>query len=63
MDGFEVCRQIRAHAATAYLPIVIMSGHHIKSDDKALGEDLGASAYLTLPLDKANLLSTIARFL
>ncbi len=62
MDGFEVCRQLRADAATAYLPIVIMSGHHIKPDDKALGADLGASAYLTLPLDKAKLLSTIARF-
>jgi CheY-like chemotaxis protein len=63
MDGFEVCRQLRADAATAYLPIVIMSGHHIKPDDKALGQDLGANAYLTLPLNKASLLETVGRYL
>ena len=63
MDGFEVCRQLRADAATAYLPIVIMSGHHVKPDDKALGQDLGANAYLTLPLNKENLLETVSKFI
>jgi CheY-like chemotaxis protein len=62
MDGFEVCRQLRADASTAYLPIIFMSGHHVKPDDQTRGHDLGADAYLTLPLDKESLLSTVARF-
>lgn len=62
IDGFEVCRQLRADPKFLSLPIIIMSGHHIKPDDKTLGQDLGANAYLTLPLDKANLLDTVQRF-
>jgi phosphoserine phosphatase RsbU/P len=50
MDGYEVCRRLRASEATRDLPIMFLSaledGH-----DKALGFELGGNDYLTKPFE------------
>ena len=48
IDGFEVCRQLKASAATAQIPIMFISSE-AKSDSKARGFDLGAVGYITKP--------------
>jgi PAS domain S-box-containing protein len=59
IDGFEVCRKLRARSDAAYLPIVHLSATFITSVDKAQGLSAGADSYLTHPADPAILVATI----
>jgi PAS domain S-box-containing protein len=59
IDGFEVCRKLRARADAAYLPIIHLSSSAITSLDKAQGLSAGADSYLTHPVDPATLVATI----
>ena len=50
IDGYEVCRRLRADAATRELPIMFLSSlEDVKN--KALGFELGANDYLTKPFE------------
>ncbi len=58
VDGFEVCRRLRADPSTAKVPIIMLTAldreeHHQK------GQTCGAAAYLTKPFDPDRLLKTI----
>ena len=50
MDGFEVCRQLKADPSSAHIPILFVSG---KDDlaEREQGIDLGAVDFLTKPVD------------
>ena len=49
MDGFEVCRRLRADPATADLPVIIFTSRS-EFVDKAAGFEAGAEEYLTKPV-------------
>ncbi len=55
IDGYEVCRQIRAESAT---PIIMLSA---KSEvfDKVLGLELGADDYMIKPFDSKELVARV----
>ena len=58
MDGFECCTRIKSIASRASIPVIFISGSHdLKDQEKA--EKLGASAYLTKPIDSQLLLKAI----
>jgi len=50
MDGFEVCRQLKASNATGAIPIVFVTGAD-SDEDKKKGLALGAVDFLTKPVD------------
>ena len=50
LDGYEVCRRLRANAATADVPIVFLSSLE-DLRHKAWGFEVGANDYLTKPFD------------
>lgn len=50
IDGFEVCRRLRADAATANTPIVILSALGGEADRQRTRE-AGATEHLTKPFD------------
>jgi diguanylate cyclase (GGDEF)-like protein len=54
MDGYEVCRQLRANPQTVNVPIIFISGAD-STEEKIRGLDLGASDYVTKPFDPAEL--------
>jgi phosphate regulon transcriptional regulator PhoB len=58
ISGMEVCRMIRRQAATAALPIIMLTA---KSDsvDKILGLEVGADDYLTKPFHVRELIARI----
>ncbi len=60
LDGFEVCRQIRAHDART--PIMILSGRSGEVD-KVLGLEFGADDYVTKPFSPRELLARIKAML
>jgi CheY-like chemotaxis protein len=50
IDGYEVCRRLRAHRRTAQVPIIFLTEKR-KRADKLKGLRLGAVDYLTKPFD------------
>jgi serine phosphatase RsbU (regulator of sigma subunit) len=50
LDGYEVCRQLRAHESTRELPIMFLSAlEDVK--DKTRGFEVGGNDYLTKPFE------------
>ena len=52
MDGYEVCRQLKANPATRHIPVIFITGR-ASENDELLGLQLGAVDYLTKPFNQA----------
>ena len=57
MDGWAVLSVLKADPETAEIPVVMMT----MVEDKPMGFALGATDYLTKPVDKAKVLAAISR--
>ncbi|MFH1414382.1 MAG: response regulator [Candidatus Omnitrophota bacterium] len=62
MDGYKVCRMLKFDAKFKAIPVIIYSARG-EEEDKKLGEQVGASAYLTKPFEPEILLSKIKELL
>jgi len=58
MDGFDTCQRLRQGRSTSDIPIVILSAKS-QDTDKATAAVYGADAYLTKPVNSAELLEMI----
>ena len=58
MDGFEVCRHLKAGRVTSHIPVVMLTAK-VTQGDKVTGLSQGADAYLTKPFDKTELLARL----
>lgn len=63
INGFEVCRRIKANPATTFIPILHLSASLVDSRDKAQGLDSGADGYLTQPVESIELIATVRSLL
>src|SRR5436309_5789770 len=61
MDGYEVCRQLRADPETRVLPIVMITASGEQEKVKAL--EVGADDFITKPFDKSELLARVGSLL
>ncbi|MFN3912049.1 PleD family two-component system response regulator [Hyphomonas sp.] len=50
MDGFEVCRRLKANPATNHIPVVMVTALS-DAEDRVRGLDAGAEDFLTKPVD------------
>jgi class 3 adenylate cyclase len=62
ISGYEVCRQIRANAGTAILPVVMVTALD-PSEERIKGLDAGADDFLTKPINQAELLARVRSLL
>src|SRR4029077_7834844 len=58
MDGFEVCRRLRAAPETAHLPIVLLTALD-RPADRVRGLESGADDFLTKPGDEIALIARV----
>jgi PAS domain S-box-containing protein len=63
LNGFEVCRRIKANPATAFIPVLHLSASFVESRDKAQGLDSGADGYLAQPVEPIELIATVRALL
>jgi len=58
MDGYEVCRQLKAQPATANIPVIFITAKNEIEDEQA-GLNMGAVDYITKPISPPIVLSRI----
>ena len=58
MDGFEVCRRIKANTKTTHIPIVMVTALDQPSD-RVTGLEAGADDFLTKPVDDTALFARV----
>lgn len=63
LDGFEVCRRIKADPKTAGITVVHMSATSVDSQAITHGLNWGADGYLTEPIAQGELIATLGAFL
>lgn len=62
MDGYEVCKEIRANPATKDIPVVMISGKD-GFFDKVRGRMAGATGYVTKPFGPETLMKALDTYL
>ena len=63
IDGYQVCRELRARQETRRTPITYLSATFVDDADKILGVDAGADGYLTHPVEAPVLVATVRALL
>jgi two-component system alkaline phosphatase synthesis response regulator PhoP len=58
MNGFEICRRLKAESATAKIPILMLTARADETD-KVLGLNMGADDYVTKPFSMRELVARI----
>lgn len=61
-NGIEGLKSLKAESATAHIPVVIVSTRS-ESDAQTLCKQLGCADFLTKPIDRLLLQTTVKRFL
>ena len=62
LDGYEVCRQLRADRGFPFVPIILVTAKG-DSKDVVAGLEAGGDEYLTKPVDQAALLARVKSML
>lgn len=62
MDGFEVCRRLKANPLTRAIPVIFLTGQS-EFEDKLTGFKLGGVDYVTKPFDAPELMLRITNHL
>jgi C4-dicarboxylate-specific signal transduction histidine kinase len=62
MDGYEVCRQLKADARTRDIPVIFLSAR-LETADKVMGFTVGGVDYITKPIEIQEVLARIATHL
>ena len=59
LSGLRVCERLRADPRTRHIPVLHLSGARVGVSDRVTGLEGGADAYLTHPVDPAELIATV----
>ena len=62
IDGFQVCRQVKANEATRHIPVIMLTAKK-SMEDRIMGKRAGADMYITKPYKSSMVIETIQRLL
>ena len=57
-DGLDLCRRLKAHPATSYIPVIIMSA---TPEARQYAQEAGGDYFLEKPFSKKQLLTVLER--
>jgi DNA-binding response OmpR family regulator len=63
MSGFDLCRRLKQNLATAFIPVIFLSGRMTDAGSKVEGFSIGGDDYLTKPFEVDELLARVGRSL
>lgn len=63
MNGYEVCRRIKADPRTSSIPVLQTSASFVTSEKRVQGLEGGADGYLTQPCESVELVATVRSLL
>ncbi len=63
VNGFEVCRRLKAEPGTASTPVLHVSAVYVDSGDRSQGLESGADGYLVKPVEPREILATVRALL
>lgn len=61
LNGYQVCRKLKSQAATAHIPVILVTSHWRESEQSRRAEQ-GVDGYLTRPFSPEQLYEVIRRF-
>jgi putative two-component system response regulator len=59
VDGYEVCRRLKANLATRDIPVIFLTAKS-ETEDEKMGLELGAADYITKPISPPILMARVA---
>ena len=59
MDGYEVCKILKADEQTHGIPIILLSGYHNDTSSRVKGLDAGATVFVSKPFDSTELIANV----
>jgi len=62
-DGYKVCRMLKFDEKYKEIPVIMLTGRRTTKEDKQLGTEVGADAYITKPFDPENMLVIMEQLL
>jgi len=62
MDGYKICGLLKADQKHMHIPIIILTAR-AQDEDRDMGLELGADAYIIKPFEPKNLVSTIKKLI
>ncbi len=62
INGFNVCRLLKGQEGCRRVPVLLLSSRSA-DEDRRIGEEVGADAYLGKPFNTGELLTTVRRLL
>lgn len=63
MDGFDVCRKLKTSSKTADIPVVMLTAVKTDTGNRVKALELGADAFLTKPINEAELAAQVKAML
>jgi PAS domain S-box-containing protein len=63
MDGYDVCRLLKAHPGTRHIPVIMVTGLKIDADGRLEAVESGADAFLSKPIGETELFTQVKAML
>lgn len=63
MSGLDICARIKSTRATSGIPVLHVSGSAVETEERIRALNIGADAYLIEPVERGELLATVAALL
>lgn len=58
INGYNICRLLKSQEKYKTIPIILLTSRS-EDEDRKIGKEVGADAYIAKPLDRENFLTTI----
>lgn len=62
INGFNICRLLKSQDKTKKIPVILLTSR-AQDEDRKIGQEVGADAYIAKPLEREHFLNTVRQLL